>query len=150
MTPQIRPAEAADAPAVTRLMKAAYAVYVPRLGAPPPPMLGDYADEIAACQAWIIDGDEEAKGALFLKPNDDHMLLVNVAVSPQAQGQGLGKALLAKAESESRRQGFSEMRLFTHADMAENIALYTRLGWVEYDRSDEGGVPRVFMRKNLE
>lgn len=149
MSERLRRATAADVPGITRLMREAYGVYVPRLGAPPPPMLGDYAAEIKSCQAWVVEGDDNPKGALFLKPQSDHMLLVNIAVGPRFQGQGLGRTLLAKAESESRRQGFAEMRLFTHAEMVENIALYSRNGWTEYDRSEQAGVPRVFMRKNL-
>jgi len=33
--------------------------------------------------------------------------------------------------------------------MAENIALYARVGYVEYERRQEQGFRRVFMRKPL-
>ncbi len=65
------------------------------------------------------------------------------------QGQGLGRRLVAFAESEARRLGYAELRLYTHATMTENIALYTRLGFCETGRGREAGYDRVFMAKRL-
>jgi len=145
----IRKAVAADAAGISALMVAAYSPYEARLGAPPPPLGADYAEEIELYQAWVMDEAGAIIGALFLKAAEDHMLLVNVAVSPDQQGRGLRRMLIEKAEQETRAQGFDDLRLFTHAKMTENVALYTRLGWREYDRQDHAGVPRVFMRKSL-
>ena len=39
--------------------------------------------------------------------------------------------------------------LYTNAGMTENIALYAKIGYVEYARSAQHGHPRVFMRKML-
>ena len=39
--------------------------------------------------------------------------------------------------------------LHTHVLMVENIALYTRLGFVESGRVHEKGVARVYMVKRL-
>lgn len=144
-----RPANEGDAPCITALMKAAYGVYVPRLGNSIPPLDADYAEELHHCDAWVLEAEDRLCGALFLSPQPDHMLLVNVAVDPASQGRGLGRRLIEKAEDEARKRGYTEIRLFTHAEMSENIALYTRLGWLEYERREEAGVPRVFMRKFL-
>ena len=65
------------------------------------------------------------------------------------QGTGIGKRFFIFAEEEARRLGHGEMRLYTAEAMTENIALYTRSGWVEYDRFEQKGYPRVFMRKLL-
>jgi ribosomal protein S18 acetylase RimI-like enzyme len=70
-------------------------------------------------------------------------------VRPDRQGSGLGRRLIAFAESAARRQGHTELRLYTHATMTENIALYTRLGFRETGRGREAGYDRVFMAKRL-
>ena len=44
----IRPADAADLPAVERIVRAAYTMYIARIGKPPGPMLDDYAALIRA------------------------------------------------------------------------------------------------------
>jgi GNAT superfamily N-acetyltransferase len=72
-----------------------------------------------------------------------------VAVDPRRQGEGLGRALLDFAELEAARRGLGELRLYTNAAMTENIRLYGRLGWQEYDRSTEGPYSRVYFCKPL-
>jgi GNAT superfamily N-acetyltransferase len=145
----MRPATGRDASAMTALMKAAYGIYVPRLGGSIPPLTADYDEELQTHDVWVIEERGALCGALILSPRADHMLLVNVAVDPASQGRGLGRRLIEKAEDETRKQGYTELHLFTHAGMSENIALYTRLGWHEYERRADSGVPRVFMRKFL-
>ncbi len=71
----------------------------------------------------------------------------NVAVRPAAQGRGVGRALLAHADRTASRLGLTELRLYTHSGMTENIALYTRLGWHETERRTEHGFQRVFFAK---
>jgi ribosomal protein S18 acetylase RimI-like enzyme len=61
----------------------------------------------------------------------------------------LGKALLQFAEGEARRAGFDAIYLYTHERMTENLALYSRIGYVEYDRRSQGGFSLVYMRKQL-
>ena len=85
----------------------------------------------------------------MLLPQEDHLLLDNVAVAPEAQGQGVGRILLDFAETAARSSGFSELRLYTHQMMHENILLYARLGWTETGRYAQGGFDRVFFRKTL-
>ena len=63
--------------------------------------------------------------------------------------EGIGRALLERAELEARRAGYDSLALYTHEKMAENLALYARIGYVEYDRRSSGDFSRVFMRKRL-
>ncbi len=79
----------------------------------------------------------------------DHLLVHNVAVTPERQGEGIGRALLDFAADRARGLGLPELRLYTHEAMTENLALYERLGWQEYERRQENGFARVFMRKTL-
>jgi ribosomal protein S18 acetylase RimI-like enzyme len=146
----IRPARPADRTAVAAIVNAAYAVYVSRIGKPPGPMLDDYGALIAAGAVSVIDEpDGRIAGLIVLLSKPDHLLLDNIAVRPDRQGQGLGRRLIEFAEAEARRLGCAELRLYTHEKMTENISLYQRLGFVETGRGQEAGYDRVFMCKSL-
>jgi GNAT superfamily N-acetyltransferase len=85
---------------------------------------------------------------LVLVLTPEGLLLDNVAVLPSHRG--IGRVLLQYAESEARRQGFASLYLYTHDKMTENQALYSKIGYVEYDRRVEYGLSRIYMRKCLE
>ena len=144
---QLRPALSADLPCIERIVHAAYARYIPRIGKPPGPMGDDYAARIGAGCVWVA-GDP-VLGLLVLLDAPGHLLLDNVAVDPDAQGRGIGRMLIAFAEAEARRRGCAQIRLYTHQLMTENIALYARTGWEETGRGEEDGFARVLFRKRL-
>jgi ribosomal protein S18 acetylase RimI-like enzyme len=146
----IRRAQSEDRAAVEAIVRDAYAIYIERIGRPPGPMLDDYAALIADGAVSVLeepDGTLAAIIVLLRKP--DHLLLDNIAVRPDRQGSGLGRQLIAFAEAEAQRLGHPELRLYTHETMTENIALYTRLGFVETGRGRDAGYDRVFMTKQL-
>jgi len=145
----LRPAVAADAAAVTDLVNSAYGHYVQRIGMQPGPMREDYAEVIGAADVVVADEDGALVGVLVLRITDEGFLIDNVAVHPSRQGSGLGRALLEHAEAAARRAGFDSVYLYTHERMSENLALYTRIGYVEYERRSQGEFARVFLRKNL-
>lgn len=146
----IRQATSVDLPAVEAIVHAAYSGYVERIGKPPGPMLNDYRQLIAADCVSVLEDDAGAvAGIVVLLAKPDHVLLDNIAVRPDRQGQGIGRRLVAFAEAETRRRGFAELRLYTHRKMVENIALYRRLGFVETGRGSDAGYDRVFMTKPL-
>ena len=145
----IRPATPADLEAITAIIDAAYAPYIPRLGRKPLPMLDDHAARIRDGQAWVADIDGEVAGVLVLLHADDHLMLDNVAVAPGQRRTGVGRALLQFAESEAERRGHPEIRLYTHETMVENIALYGRIGYVETRRGAHNGFRRVDFHKPL-
>jgi ribosomal protein S18 acetylase RimI-like enzyme len=147
----IRPARTEDAEAVRQLVDAAYRGYTTRLGKPPGPMLDDYRRRIADRQTWVLEDGGALAGVLVLEETEGSALLLdNVAVAPSAQGRGHGRALIAFAETEARRRGCTELRLYTHVLMTENQALYTRLGFRETGRISEKGYDRVYMAKALD
>jgi GNAT superfamily N-acetyltransferase len=86
---------------------------------------------------------------IVLAASDERFLIDNVAVDPSHRGKGLGRALLEFAEAEARRVGFDSIYLYTHEMMTENLAIYSRLGYVEYDRRSQGEFSLVYMRKHL-
>jgi len=146
----IRLAEPADQVAIEAIVRGAYAVYIPRIGKPPGPMLDDYGRLIAAGAVSVIEeAGREIAALIVLLPKPGHLLLDNIAVRPDRQGRGFGRALIEFAEREASRLGFHEIRLYTHEKMTENIALYARIGFIETERRNDGGYDRVFMTKTL-
>jgi ribosomal protein S18 acetylase RimI-like enzyme len=146
----IRRARPADREAVEAIVRAAYSPYVERIGKPPGPMLDDYAALIADDRVSVLEeADDRIAAIVVLLPKPDHLLLDNIAVDPARQGQGFGRRLIDFAESETRRLGHRELRLYTHERMTENIALYSRLGFVATGRGRQAGYDRVFMTKRL-
>jgi GNAT superfamily N-acetyltransferase len=145
----IRSAKAADVPAVERIVHDAYQHYIARMGKPPGPMLADYAARVSEGVVWVIDEGSTIVGILVLLPKPDHLLLDNIAATPAHQGKGFGRQLLEFAEAEARRQGYTEIRLYTHETMIENQRLYSAIGYEETGRGAEAGYERVFMRKQL-
>lgn len=125
------------------IVEAAYAPYVPLIGRRPAPMDEDHAAQIAAGKVWISPPD----GIVVLAETPDGLLVDNVAVRPEAQGRGLGRALLDLAASEARRRGLDRLWLYTNAGMTANVAFYARLGWRETHRATQDGFARIFMEK---
>lgn len=145
----IRPAQQNEADAMRDVVHAAYQHYVARIGKPPGPMLDDYAARIANGEAWVLEDAGRITGILVLEEQADRFMLDNVAVRPDCQGSGFGRALMEFAETEARRRGWQEIVLYTHVMMTENQALYRRLGYVETGRISEKGFERVYMTKAL-
>ncbi len=146
---EIRLARTTDLDAVVQIVRNAYSGYIARIGKPPGPMLDDYGSRIHDRVLFVAEQDGRLAGLLVLLPATGHLLLDNVAVSPAFQGQGIGRALMRFAELEALRQGFGELRLYTHEKMTENIAMYAALGWEEIGRGEQEGYSRVFFRKEV-
>jgi len=148
----IRVALAGDVPALERIVRDAYTPYIARNGATPGPMLDDYPARVAQGVVHVLESEDGIEGLIVLipEPDDSCMLLDNIAVSPTAQGKGHGRTLLQWAEDTARRAGFSRIRLYTQEVMSENIAIYTRRGYVETHRATEIELKRVFMQKPLD
>ncbi|KFI32799.1 acetyltransferase [Haematobacter missouriensis] len=145
--PLIRRAEAGDEPWIRACAERAYARYVPLIGQKPAPMIADFACQIAAGQVHVALGDSGPLGFIVFYPQGDHMLLENVAVSPEAAGQGVGGVLIAFCEAQAA--GMAGVRLYTNAKMVRNLAIYPRLGYVETGRRQEEGFDRVYFEKSF-
>ncbi len=137
-----------DLPAIRELVQRAYEHYIARIGRKPGPLLDDYAALVSKKRVHVLSEDG-IKGILVLIPEDRAMLLDNIAVDPDAQGRGYGRSLLEFAEQSALAAGCESIRLYTNEAMTENIALYSRIGYVETHRAEENGLHRVYMSKRL-
>ena len=144
-----RPATGADVAKVAELVNAAYGHYVERLGMLPRPMTDDYAEVIANQRVTVAESHGNIMGVIVLTVDDEGFLIDNVAVAPSHRGEGIGRALLEFAEAEAHRMGFDSIHLYTHEKMTENLAMYARIGYVEYDRRSHGEFFLVYMTKHL-
>ncbi|MDE0189052.1 MAG: GNAT family N-acetyltransferase [bacterium] len=147
---EIRQALEADEPAVSACVDVAYAGYVERIGKKPAPMLDDYTILIENQVVHVATIDDQLVGLIVCWPNGDHLYVDNIAVLPQVQGTGVGAALLDFAELQARRAGLSEIRLYTNAEMAQNVQYYPRRGFRETHRACNAGYQRVYFSRLLE
>ena len=145
----IRAATSTDAAEVTRIVQDAYRHYIARIGRRPAPMLDDYGELISRDAVWVMEKGGGIVGIVVLLPKPDHLLIDNIAVSPERRGAGSGRKLLAFAEAEAIKRSFSEIRLYTHVKMVENQRLYASIGYEQTEVRVEQGFERVFMHKRL-
>jgi ribosomal protein S18 acetylase RimI-like enzyme len=145
----LRSAIEADVSTVAALVNAAYRHYVERMGQPPRPMTDDYTEVIRNRRVTVAESHGTIMGVIVFAVDDEGFLIDNVAVHPSYRGKGLGKALLEFAEAEARHAGFDSIYLYTHEKMVENLSLYSRIGYIEYDRRSLGEFSLVYMRKHL-
>ncbi|MEU0656017.1 GNAT family N-acetyltransferase [Streptomyces albogriseolus] len=153
---RIRPAVAADVPAVKAVVDAAFRPYIARIGVVPAPMEADHAANVAAGRVFVAElpddggtGPVRVAGLVVLEPRTDHLYLDTVAVRPDAQGAGLGRLLLEFTEARALALGLPEIRLFTNAMMWENQKIYPRLGYETVERRVTGPYDRIHYRKRL-
>ena len=143
----IRKATAQDLEAVRACARAAYALYVERIGREPAPMVADFKAAIARGEVDVIEVEGALAGYVVSYPQGDHLHLENVAVDPGFQGQGLGYRLIEHVETNARLQGFNRVELYTNAKMTENLELYPSLGYRQFDRRVEDGFDRIYFSK---
>lgn len=114
-------------------------------------MTADYDVAIRDHVVDVLRLDGRAAALIEMEPEDDHLLVVNVAVSPDHQGRGYGRALLAHAEEFALSLGLKELRVYTSVHLTENVKLYKGVGY-KVDR-EEQAAPHlgvfVYMSKRL-
>ena len=154
---RIRPGRMDEGAAIETLLAAAFLDYVRGLGRDRPGPHEWMADRLAAGEIKVAEGDGgQILGMAALSQDiEARSLTVDLlAVAPEAQGQGVGRALLAHAESLARGAGAQAMHLHTVAKYDRLIRLYEGAGFrVTHTgprpKGDDGH-PRAFLRKWLD
>jgi N-acetylglutamate synthase-like GNAT family acetyltransferase len=98
----------------------------------------DYTEKVREHCVFVV-GRGGVAGLIVLITAADHLLIENLAVGPDRQGTGIGRALMAYAESYAHQHGLRELRLYTNVAMLENLTLYSHLGYTEIARRTEAG-----------
>ncbi len=140
----IRPALESDAVAATEVIRAAYAPWMARLDDLPDITAG-VVEEIGTARVWVAADDTGILGYLSAGFAEDHVHIANIAVHPDAAGQGIATALIAHVTDAARSAGVAVMWLATHRAMSRNVRFYERRGWAVSGR--EGS--KVMMEYHL-
>ena len=146
---EMRQAVMGDAAAIRALTRAAYAKWVSVIGREPMPMTADYEAAVARHRFDLLYVDGVLAALIETIAKEDHLLVENVAVDPAFQKRGLGRKLMAHAETVADAMGYGMLRLYTNKSFAENVALYQRLGYgVDREEEFRGGFT-VYMSKRI-
>jgi GNAT superfamily N-acetyltransferase len=127
---EIRRAREPDAPLIARLVNAAYEVegfFV----------AGDRTSAAAVREAIdrgtiLVAADAGAiLGSVFVEIRGPAAYFGMLAVDPAAQGQGIGRLLIAAAEEHARNRGSHLMEITVVNLRRDLLAFYARLGYTE-------------------
>ncbi len=147
--PDLQPADAGQAAAVAACARAAYGLYVSRIGREPAPMVADFPAAIAAGEVHVLAAGRAVVGFIVFRTGPGHLFVENVAVDPAWQHRGLGRRLMAFAEESAVERNLPVLRLYTNVHMTENMSFYRGLGFVVTERRSEDGFDRVYFEKRL-
>lgn len=131
----IRRATAKDAPALTACIAAAYAPFF-QAGLSLPPVAEGIVDDIRDHHVLVAEDRRQIVGGVVVVLGETAHL-ANLAVHPDAAGQGIGGALVAHAVRAAKDAGFDQIHLATHSQMTATQAFYRQLGWVEVGREGD-------------
>lgn len=149
--PTLRRAVKEDVPEIRALVRRAYARWNGVTPRPPKAVNADYARAVGAHRFDLLVQKGELLALIETVAEGTELLIVNVAVDPGRQREGLGQRLMRHAEDLARAGGLRGTRLYTNRLMAANIALYERLGYVREREVDHGdGMVAVHMVRTLD
>lgn len=151
MEANLRRGTLADSETIRDLTRLAYAKWIPLIGREPIPMTVNYARAVVDHMIDLYEVDGEAVALIEVVPQEQHLLIENIAVRPDHQGSGIGALLLSHAETIARSLHLAKLRLYTNAAFVSNIEFYSRRGFEEFGRETlaVGGVV-VHMKKMIE
>lgn len=121
---------------------------------PPSGALGETLDDVAARfkagPVLIAEADGEMVGSLYCALKEGGLYLTRMAVRPDRQKQGIGRALLMAAEAEARRLGARKLTLRVRLNLPENRGYFERAGFrVTGQGQDPGRPPYEAMERPL-
>lgn len=97
------------------------------------------AEQARSQEVWV---DAPLRACMFLTVKPGRLYLGKLAVDPNLQGRGLGRAMIEKAEERTCALGFSVLELETRVELVENHEVFRRLGFVETGRTAHPGFDR--------
>ncbi|WP_187631961.1 GNAT family N-acetyltransferase [Hymenobacter lutimineralis] len=102
-------------------------------------LLADPAEElvhsyIQESQVYLAESGNTVVGICVVQPQTHVRAEIrNLAVAPNCQGRGVGKALLKYAEEQAQQQGICTLRVCTGNSSLGPLALYQKSGFAMVD-----------------
>ncbi|MGW8484370.1 GNAT family N-acetyltransferase [Microbacterium sp. NPDC055903] len=148
---EISPICEEDAGEVLTIQRAAFVSEAMIYGTVDMPVLTQTLDQLRAelvdAVGWVARVKGRLVGAIRARQTPELLLIGRIAIAPDMQGHGVGRALLSAAEESSTAP---EAELFTGSLSEANLRLYESCGYRETTRVDQGdGTAQVFLRKRL-
>lgn len=140
----IRLAESADVPAMKQCVMEAFAPFRAKISGIPPIEDG-LTDNMDGCINLVAENSGTVVGMAVVSCHNTTAVLKHLAVSPTAQGLGVGRALVIAAMEQARNHAAKALHLTTHCEMIETQKFYELQGFIETGR--EG--TRVFMAHKI-
>jgi len=103
---------------------------------PHPWSMGNFVDSLSSnYEAWVLrDQNGDLLGYFLLMAIVDEAHLLNVAVSAERQGQGLGRVLLNQAVACARGLGMGSVLLEVRPSNTRALEIYERYGFKQIGR----------------
>ena len=139
------PADFADWEKVRRLILDAFAYMQGRIDPPSSALRmteASLAEDAAAGTLLLAECGGALVGSAFVRAKGDALYIAKLAVRPDRQGRGVGRALVAAAQQEARARGLAAIDLQTRIELVENHAAFARLGFVKIAETTHPGFTR--------
>jgi GNAT superfamily N-acetyltransferase len=155
LTVRRAPAGFADWATVRALVLEAFAYMQGRIDPPSSALrmtVSSMAADAMAGALLLAESDGALAGCVFARPRRDALYIAKLAVRPDLQGRGIGRALIAATRDEARARGLAAVELETRVELIENHAAFARLGFVKIAETAHPGYARptsITMRAQL-
>lgn len=136
MTAEVAVIGAEHAPEVCALIHAAFGARIPL--DPPATALSETIDSVR--EALEAHGGVMASvggrpvASLLFEPFDKRLGMRRVAVDPTAQGHGVAKALVRRAEQHAEQIGYTAVQIHARVELPGTVRFWEHLGYGETDR----------------
>ena len=101
----------------------------------------DVAARFAAGPVLIAQARDELIGSVYGAVKEGGLYLTRMAVRPDWQKRGVGRALLAAAEAEARSLALRKLTLRVRVNLPANRAFFERAGFTVTGQGQEPGRP---------
>ncbi|WP_226621582.1 GNAT family N-acetyltransferase [Alloyangia pacifica] len=152
-TPQRAPADFADWQGLLSLILGSFAYMDGRID--PPSSAHRLTPESLRARGQtehLYIAGSPLSGCAFFAEQPDALYIGKLAIAPEAQGKGLGRAFLTEAETLARNLGLRRLRLETRIELTGNHTAFARFGFVRTAEKAHAGFDRptsITMEKPL-